>query len=86
MLHMLQNQVHYISLIDVFASCIVSSSVWHDDAIMAEYCGDNEQNLQEDVLTISDKTFLFLVLVNYAARWLVAEVQLENKMVSKLCW
>jgi len=85
MLHMRQIQVHYISLIDVFASCIVSSSVWHDDAIMAEYCGDNEQNLQEDVLTISDKTFLFLVLVNYATRW-SAEVQLENKMVSKLCW
>ena len=83
-LQMRQNQVHYISLIDVFAPCIVSSSVWNDDALMAAYCGDNEHNFQEHVLTISDETFLLLVLVNYAARW-SAEVQLENKMVCELC-
>ena len=82
---MRQNQVHYISLIDVFAPCILSSSVWNDDAVMAEYCGNNEQNFQEHVLTISDETFLLLVLLNYAARW-SAEVQLENKMESELCW
>jgi hypothetical protein len=85
MLQMQQNQVHYISLIDVFAPCIVSSSVWNNDALMAEYCGDNEQNFQEHVLTISDETFLLLVLCNYAARWL-AEVHLETKMVCELCW
>jgi hypothetical protein len=85
MLQMRQNQVHYISLIDVFAPCILSSSVWNDDAVMAEYCGNNEQNFQEHVLTISDETFLLLVLLNYAARW-SAEVQLENKMESELCW
>ena len=85
MSQMRQNQVHYISLIDVFAPCILSSSVWNDDAVMAEYCGNNEQNFQEHVLTISDETFLLLVLLNYAARW-SAEVQLENKMESELCW
>jgi hypothetical protein len=55
------------------------------DALMAEYCRDNEQNFQEHVLTISDETFLLLVLLNYAARWL-AEVHLETKMASELCW
>jgi hypothetical protein len=85
MLQMRQNQVHYISLIDVFAPCIVSSSVWNDDALMAKYCGDNEQNFQEHVLTISDETFLLLVLLNYAARW-SAEVHLETKMVRQFCW
>jgi hypothetical protein len=65
--------------------CIVSSSVWNNDALMAKYCGDNEQNFQEHVLTISDKTFLLLVLLNYAARW-SAEVHLETKLVSQLCW
>ncbi len=85
MLQMRQNQAHYISLIDMFAPCIVFSSVWNDDALMAEYCGNNKQNFQEHVLTISDETFLLLVLLNYAARW-SAELQLENKMESELCW
>jgi hypothetical protein len=65
----------------MFALCIVSNSVWNDDALMAEYCGDNEQ---KHMLTISDETFLLLVLLNYTARWL-AGVHLE-KMVSELCW
>ena len=81
MLQMRQNQVHYISLIDVFAPCIVSKSVWNDDALMAAYCGDNQHNFQEHVLTISDEAFLLLVLVNYVACW-TAEFQLETKMVS----
>ena len=85
MLQMRQNQVHYISLIDVFAPCIVSSSVWNEDALMAKYCGSNEQNFQEHVLTISDETILFLVLLNEAARW-SAEVHLETNMISQLCW
>ena len=85
MLQMRQNQIHYISLIDVFALCIVSSSVWKDDALMAKYSGDNEQNFQEHVLTISDETILFLVLLNEAARW-SAEVHLETKMVRQFCW
>ena len=80
MLQMRQNQVHYVSLIDVFAPCIVSSNVWNDDALMAKYCGDNERNFQDHVLTISDETFLLLD----AARW-SAEVHLETKMVSQLC-
>ena len=62
MLQMRQNQIHYISLIDVFAPCVVSSSVWNHDALMAEYCGENEHIFQEHVLTISDKAFLFLVV------------------------
>ena len=81
MLQMRQNQVHYIALMDVFAPCIVSSSVWNNDALMAKYCGDNQDNLQEYVLTISDEAFMLLVLVNYAARW-AAELQMENTMVS----
>jgi hypothetical protein len=62
----------------VFAPCIVSSSVWNDDAPMAEYSGDSKQKFQEHLLTINDETILLLVLVNYVARW-SAEVQLENK-------
>jgi hypothetical protein len=58
MLQMRQNQVHYISLVDVFAPCIVSHSVWNDDALMVAYCGDSQQNFQEHVLTISDEAFL----------------------------
>jgi hypothetical protein len=84
MLQMQQTQVHYIALMDVFAPCIVSSSVWNNDALMAKYCGDNQDNLQEYVLTISDEAFMLLVLVNYAAR-LAAELQMENTMVSHYC-
>jgi hypothetical protein len=84
MLQMQQNQVHYIALMDVFAPCIASSSVWNNNALMAKYCGDNQDNLQEYVLTISDKAFMLLVLVNYAARW-AAELQMENTMVSHFC-
>jgi hypothetical protein len=83
MLQMRQNQVHhYISVIDVFAPCIISNSVWNVDALMAAYCGDNQHNFQEHVLTISDEACLLLVLVNYAARW-TAEIQLETKTVSQ---
>lgn len=84
MLQMRQNQVHYIALMDVFAPCIVSSSVWNNDALMVKYCGDNQDNFQEYVLTISDEAFMLLVLVNYAARW-AAELQMEKKMVSHYC-
>ena len=80
MLQLRQNQVHYTTLIDVFAPCIVSNSMWNDDALMAKYCGDNQYNFQEHVLTISDEAFLLLVLVNYAARW-TAELQLQTKVV-----
>ncbi len=45
---------------------------------------DSQQHFQEHVLTISDEALMWLVLVNYAARW-SAEVQLENQMVSQLC-
>ena len=84
MLQMRQNQVHYIALMDVFAPCVVSSSVWNNDALMAKYCGDNQDNFQEYVLTVSDEAFMLLVLVNYAARW-AAELQMESKMVSYYC-
>ena len=47
MLQMHQNQVQYISLIDIFAPCIVSNSVWNNDALVAVYCGDNHHNFQE---------------------------------------
>jgi hypothetical protein len=85
MLQMQQNQVHYIALMDVFAPCIVSSSMWNNDTLMAKYCGDNQDNLQEYVLTISDEAFMLLVLVNYAVHW-AAELQLENTMVSNYCY
>ena len=39
MLQMQQNQVHYISLIDVFAPCIVFSSVWNNDVLMGNTVG-----------------------------------------------
>jgi len=32
-------QVHYVSLIDVFATCIVSNKTKVDYELMAEYCG-----------------------------------------------
>ena len=80
MLQMRQNQVHSISLIDVFAPCIVSNSVWNNDALMAAYCGDNHHNFQEQ--PISDEAFLLLVLVNYATHW-TAEIRLETKTVSQ---
>jgi hypothetical protein len=84
MLQMRQNQVHYIALMDVFAPCIVSSSVWNNDALMSKYCDDNQDNFQEYILTVSDEAFMLLVLVNYAARW-AAELQMESKMVSRCC-
>ena len=32
-------QVHYVSLIDVFATCIVSNKTKVNYELMAEYCG-----------------------------------------------
>ena len=44
MLQIRQNQVRYILLVDMFAPCIASNSMWNDDVLMAEYCGNNQQN------------------------------------------
>ena len=62
-----QNLVHYDHLVHINAPCIVLSQVWNDKTNMVRNCTDNEQLFRENVLTISDKAFMLLVLINYTA-------------------
>ena len=70
------NIVNYVHVIDIFAPCIVKSSIWNRDAIMTQYCVDKASNFHKYVLSISDEAFLLLVLINYSATWM-AEIDYE---------
>jgi hypothetical protein len=80
LLAMRSNIVNYVHLIDIYAPCVVKSSIWNRDAIMTQYCGDNASNFHEYILSISDEAFLLLVLLNYSATWM-AEIEEEHRKV-----
>jgi hypothetical protein len=80
LLAMRSNIVNYVHLIDIYAPCVVKSSIWNRDAIMTQYCGDNASNFHEYILSISDEAFLLLVLINYSATWM-AEIEEEHRKV-----
>ena len=80
LLTMRSNIVNYVHVIDIYAPCVVKSSIWNRDAIMTQYCGDNASNFHEYVLSISDEAFLLLVLINYSATWM-AEIEDEYRKV-----
>jgi len=77
LLAMRSNIVNYVHVIDIYAPCVVKSSIWNRDAIMTQYCGDNASNFHNYVLSISDEAFLLLVLINYSATWM-AEIEDES--------
>lgn len=81
MLLMRENLVYYVHLIDIYAPCIVGKSKWNDIANMTRYCGNNEQQFNDHVLSISDEAFLLVVLFNYTETWM-SEVE-QN--ISKVC-
>ena len=60
LLAMRSNIVNYVHAIDIYAPCIVKSSIWNRNAIMTQYCGDNAPNFHEYVLSISDEAFCYL--------------------------
>ena len=80
LLMMRSSIVTYVHIIDIYAPCIVRSNVWNREEHMKQYCGDNLQNFQDYILSVSDKAFLLLVLVNYTATW-YAEIQAEHTKV-----
>ncbi len=69
MLEMRKNMVHYIQLIDLYASLVVSKCAWNNEANMAAYCGSNNRYFERIVLSISDEAFLLVLLDNYSACW-----------------
>ena len=80
---MQSNIVNYVHVIDIYAPCVVRSSIWNRDARMMQYCGDNAPNFHKYVLSISDEAFLLVVLVHYSATWM-AEIEDEYCKVSCL--
>ena len=83
LLAMQSNIFNYVHVIDIYAPCVVKSSIWNHDAIMTQYCGENAPNFHEYVISISDEAFLLLVLINYSATWM-AEIEDEYCKVSCL--
>ena len=69
-------------VIDSYAPCIVGSSTWNSDSNMEQFCGDNNDNFQAYVLSVSDEAFMLLVLINYGPTWF-SEIMLERHKVSK---
>ena len=82
LLKMRFNILHYVCVIDAYAPCIVGSSTWNSDTNMEQFCGDNNDNFQTYVLSVSDEAFLLLVLINYGPTWF-SEIMLERHKVSK---
>jgi hypothetical protein len=69
MLEMRKNMVHYVELIDLFAPCVVSKRAWNNEADMAAYYGFSNCLFECFVLSISDESFLLVVLDNYSVHW-----------------
>ena len=80
LLTMRSNIVNYVHVIDIYAPCVVKSSIWNRNTFMMQYCGDNASNFHEYVLSISDEAFLLLVFINYSATWM-AEIEDEHRKV-----
>jgi hypothetical protein len=58
-LEMRKNICHYAQIIDTYAPCIITSARWNNDRIV--------QN--KKIISISDKAFILLCLINYGKRW-----------------
>ena len=75
------NILHYVRVVDSYAPCIVGSSTWNSDLNMEQFCGDNNDNFQTYVLSVSDEAFMLLVLINYGPTWM-SEIMIEHYKVS----
>ena len=87
LLSMRHNMQHYARFLNRYAPCVVSNRVWNDKAKMQDACSGSSE-LFSQMLTVSDETFLLLVISNYSARWF-AELQRESHKVcniSVLCY
>jgi len=76
------NVEHYAKFLDRYAPCVVSHREWNDKAKMKDACSGSSE-LFSQMLTISDETFLLLVISNYSARWF-AELQRESHKVCEI--
>jgi hypothetical protein len=74
------NLVHYVTRINIYAPCIVSTRVWNDQVNMKRNCTGNEQLFQNDVFSISDEAFMLVMLINHTATWM-QEIQDEHRKV-----
>ena len=81
LLKLRSNILHYVRVVDSYAPCIVGSSTWNSDLNMEQFCGDNNDNFQTYVLSVSDEAFMLLVLINYGPTWL-SEILIEHQKVS----
>ena len=80
LLTMRANVCHYFAILDMYAPCIVSYRTWNDDANMNCYrCTTDPKLFNANVLSVSDKAFLLLVLINGGTRWM-SEVKQEIGM------
>ena len=71
MLALQNNLVQYVHLIDIHGpACIVGASNWNNTDNMERYCGNNASLFNDQVLSLSDEAFLFVVLINYSAQWM----------------
>ena len=82
LLKLRSNILHYVRVVDSYAPCIVGSSTWNSDSNMEQFCGDNNDNFQAYVLSVSDEAFMLLVLINYGPTWF-SEIEIERHKVSK---
>ena len=81
LLKLRSNILHYVRVVDSYAPCIVGSSTWNSDSNMEQFCGDNNDNFQTYVLSVSDEAFMLLVLINYGPTW-CSEIAIEHYKVS----
>jgi hypothetical protein len=75
------NLIHYVRFLDTFGPCIVGVKTWNNDTRMEHMSGGTNMGASFDgLLSVSDETFMVLVVLNYGARW-SGELEKERKQV-----
>ena len=81
LLDMRKNICFYAQILDKFAPCLVLAKNWNNDIKMNLYCFTTDQKLwTQHVLSVSDDTFLVLVLLNYSRRWFAEKMRVIQKV------
>jgi hypothetical protein len=75
---------YFSKIIDTYAPCIVGrSSRWNNIVNMETHCATTDRKVwSKKFLSMGEKAFILLCLINYGKRWLAESVKAE-KMVRK---
>ena len=59
LLHLRENQVHYMHYLDTNAPCVASNKVWNDDQLMEHFCASDQVVFMKEYEQSVIKPFCF---------------------------